>query len=187
MSFYDSDEGVREYIAMADGYDGSREVARLGEFLPAGSTVLEIGMGPGKDLDLLAATFRATGSDLSDAFLTRYREAHPDADLMKLDAVELATDRTFDCIYSNKVLHHLETDDLRRSLARQHEILNPGGIVLHTLWRGSGVEVYDDMRFVYYSEDDLRELFAAAYEILVLERYAEMEEDDSVLVVARRS
>ncbi len=43
--------------------------------------------------------------------------------------------RSFDAIYSNKVLHHLEDEHWRFHQAT-HEILNPGGVVCHTFWKG---------------------------------------------------
>ena len=36
-----------------------------------GSTLLELGMGPGKDLDLLKKTYSVTGSDSSKIFVYR--------------------------------------------------------------------------------------------------------------------
>lgn len=185
MEYFDSEENAREYISIADGYDGRELIARLREFLDPGATVLEIGMGPGKDLLILAETYTATGSDLSDVFLRLFREENPHADLVRLDAVTLDIDRRFDCIYSNKVLHHLSTDELRSSLRRQREILNPGGMILHTFWKGSGSETIDNLRFVYYTEDDVRKMLEETHEIRVLATYSEMERDDSILLIAR--
>ena len=101
MGFYDDESTALQYIAMAEGYDGRELIEVLREHLPAGSSVLEIGMGPGVDLTLLSEHFDATGSDVSKFFLDRYKGAFPDADLIRLDAAELDTERTFDCIYSN--------------------------------------------------------------------------------------
>lgn len=38
---------------MAEGYDGEELIKILKEYLPEKSTLLELGMGPGKDLDIL--------------------------------------------------------------------------------------------------------------------------------------
>ena len=74
MGYYDREENVQEYIQMADGYDGKALIDRLWRFLPDGSTVLEIGMGPGKDLDILREKYVVTGSDSSDVFLEFIQE-----------------------------------------------------------------------------------------------------------------
>jgi trans-aconitate methyltransferase len=106
MGYFDERKNVDDYIHMAEGYDGRDLIAVLQKHLPARSTVLELGMGPGKDLDLLAQTYQVTGSDYSNVFLDLYREKHPAADLLQLDAVSLATERKFVCIYS-KVSHDI--------------------------------------------------------------------------------
>lgn len=184
--YFDNRENVEEHIRIAEGFDGRELVARLREVLDPGSSVLELGMGPGKDLEMLAEQYRVTGSDLSDVFLRLYHADHPDADLLQLDAVSLDTARRFDCIYTNKVLHHISREDLRKSFQRQSEVLNDGGIVLHTFWRGSGTEMMGDLRFVYYVEDDIQGLAEEAYKILALDVYSEMADDDSLLLIARR-
>ena len=61
MGFYDEEKTAREYIAMAEGYDGSLLIAALSEYVPEGAGVLEIGMGPGKDLEILQSRYQATG------------------------------------------------------------------------------------------------------------------------------
>jgi len=100
----------------------------LREYLPDGTSILELGMGPGVDLDILSEVYQASGSDLSPLFLDRYSVRHPGTDLLLLDAINIETDRTFDAIYSNKVLHYLSKSKLVESLLRQHEMLNPGGL-----------------------------------------------------------
>jgi trans-aconitate methyltransferase len=144
-------------------------------------------MGPGVDLDILAEQFNATGSDFSPIFLDRYRETHPDADLIELDAMTLSTDRTFDAIYSNKVLHHLNDGDLSQSILRQNEILNHGGIVMHSFWNGDQVEEHAGMNFYYRNQTFLESAFSPGFKILGFGIYAEMENSDSIYVVARRN
>lgn len=187
MGFFDEPSGVEQYIQMTEGYNGAELMEALAEFLPQGATVLELGMGPGRDLQLLAQRYQVTGSDASQVFVDRYRATHPDADLMLLDAVTLtmASPRTFDCLFSNKVLHHLPRADLVRSLSNQQALLNPDGILFHSFWRGSKEERHHGLLFVYYQEPELAELFAG-YDLLRIERYKEDEAEDSILVAARR-
>lgn len=186
MSYYDSQENVEEYIKMADGFEGRALIAELKKYLPAGASVLELGMGPGKDLDLLAESFRVTGSDRSSVFLERYRRTHPQADLLQLDAVTLDTDHTFDAIYSNKVLHHLTRDELAESLRRQAERLNSGGVLLHTFWYGDKEEWFSGLRFVYYTEESLSRMIGPEFELVKSERYTEMEDHDSICLILKK-
>ena len=121
MGCFDDEKNVADYIRMADGYEGKELVIKLEKYLKAGSTLLELGMGPGKDLDMLIEKYKVTGSDNSQVFLDRYHKMNPKAELLKLDAVTLETEKQFDCIYSNKALHHLTPDELVRSLQHARE------------------------------------------------------------------
>lgn len=77
MGYYHDPSNVREYLEMAEGVDGRALVEVLACHLPAGSTVLELGMGSGKDLAFLSASYRVTGSDNAQTFLDLYRQTHP--------------------------------------------------------------------------------------------------------------
>ena len=93
MNYYDDENNVDEYIEMSKEYDGRELIAVLKRFLPSGATLLELGMGPGKDLDLLSQYYQVTGSDSSQVFLDIYKKKHTKADLLLLDARTLDTDR----------------------------------------------------------------------------------------------
>ena len=155
MGFFDTEKGVNDYIKMAEGYDGKELIKIFENYLLNGSSVLELGMGPGKDLDILGENYAVTGSDNSPIFLEKYKEKNPKADLLLLDAVTINTDRKFDGIFSNKVLHHLTTEDLKTSLKNQKNILNPQGVLFHTFWKGNKTEEMEGLLFVYYEMETL--------------------------------
>ena len=186
MGFFDTEEGVQEYLEMAKGHDGRELVEKLSDHLAPGSTVLELGMGPGIDLELLAKRYEVTGSDNSNLFVEIYRKVNPEADLLLLDAVTLETERRFDCIYSNKVLQHLERVDLERSVPRQAEVLEDYGLLAHSLWYGNKVEDHGGLHFQFYEESDLEEIFGGLFDVVFMERYEEMEPGDSIFVVLRK-
>ncbi len=186
MDYYDDAANVEAYIEMAAGYDGRRLMPILREHLRPGSSVLELGMGPGVDLELLAEEYRVTGSDQSVLFLERYRRGHPQADLVVQDARLMDIERSFDCIYSNKVLQHLTRAELQESLHRQVDVLVAGGILFHTLWYGEGVEVHAGLRSVYYTEESFEALVGSEYELVEVWRYTEMDEGDSLYVVLKK-
>jgi SAM-dependent methyltransferase len=186
MHPFNTRKSAAEYILMADGYDGRAIVEVLQAYLKPGSSVLELGMGPGKDIELLEEKYRVTGSDVSKVFIDMYREKRPAADLLHLDAMTLDTDRRFDCIYSNKVLHYLSAGQLKTSFARQAEVLNPGGILCHTVWYGDKQVNVRDMTFFYYTEQTMKDCFDG-FEVLVARTYREMDVDDSLLMVLKKS
>ena len=186
MTFYNDPKNVQDYIEMAEGYDGRDLVAALTKHLPAGADVLELGMGPGVDLDLLSQHYQVTGSDSSQIFLDRYQEMNPGADLLLLDAETIQTARRFDGIYSNKVLHHLSTEQLQASFLRQHTVLRSQGITLHSFWLGDSEEIMHGLRFRYYPEDFLHSLVEPNFTILESTGYAEFEEGDSLYLILKK-
>ncbi len=186
MAYFDDPRNVRNYITMAEGYDGRELVDAFTKFLEAGADLLELGMGSGVDLDLLSHHYQVTGSDTSRVFLDRYRENHPGADLLLLDAETIETSRRFAGIYSNKVLHHLSSKQLQASFLRQQAVLLPGGIALHSFWLGDGEEFIDGLRFRCYSEDYLHALVEPNFTILESTRYKEFEADDSLYLILKK-
>jgi 2-polyprenyl-3-methyl-5-hydroxy-6-metoxy-1,4-benzoquinol methylase len=186
MGYFDSEKNVLEYIKMVNGYDGRELIKELRSYLKEGSTVLEIGMGPGTDLDILKKYYCVTGSDSSEIFINRYKKKHPNADVLVIDAKEMEIDRKFDCIYSNKVLIHLTKDECIDSLKKQKKVLNPKGILFHSFWHGEKIEKHHGLLFTYYTEDELRSIVKDDYKILKIQKYMEFEKEDSLYVILQR-
>ena len=94
--------------------------------------------------------------------------------MIRLDALQLSTARVFDCIYSNKVLHHFSVDEFSRSVSRQEDLLTGDGQVLHSFWRGEGQEEHLGLRFVYQTEESLRVILSEVFDITDLseDKYA---------------
>ena len=187
MGYYDDPKNTQQYIDMAEGNDGQELVAALTKYLTGGAEVLELGMGPGVDLELLSQHYQVTGSDTSQVFLDRYQEIHPGAELLLLDAETIQTARRFDGIYSNKVLHHLTPEQLAASFQRQHTILLAGGIAMHSFWLGDSEEVMHGLRFRYYPEDFLHSLVEPNFTILESTCYAEFEAGDSLYLILKKA
>jgi cyclopropane fatty-acyl-phospholipid synthase-like methyltransferase len=185
-NYYEDAANVETYSKFTPAHDGALLVDALGAWLPEGSSVLELGMGPGKDYKLLSQRYKVTGSDFSTAFLGRYRALDPAAELLQLDARTLATERHFDAIFSNKVLIHFSPEDLQKSFMRQHEVLNDDGVIMHSFWNGEGQKEFGGLTLVYHNERDLTSMLEGSYDILALEQHAKMAEGDSVYVVARK-
>ena len=184
--YYKTQESVEEYIEMAKGVDGSELIQELIKFLPAQSSLLEIGSGPGTDYQLLKQEYQVVGSDYSTEFLKHLRAHNKKDDFLNLDAINLQTDKKFNGIYSNKVLQHLTNEELRKSISRQVDILNPGGIICHSFWKGEGEEVFKGLLVNYQTQESLRNLFEDHFELLLLEEYLEFEDGDSILLIGRK-
>lgn len=159
--------------------------------IPENSHVLELGMGPGKDMDILTRHYRMTGSDISEFFLSRYREVHPDSDLILLDAVKMEfpenhRDVRYDGIVSNKVLVHLSLKAMAISLERQSAKLLPGGKLCHSLWVGEGTENYEGLPFTYWKPESLENVIPGCCRVLSMTEYREETDGDSILLILEK-
>ncbi|MFE3845423.1 class I SAM-dependent methyltransferase [Thermoplasmatota archaeon] len=186
MGYFDNEKNVKDYIKMVKGYDATELINILRKYRKKDSTLLELGMGPGKDLDILRKFYKVTGSDSSQIFINRYKKKHPESDIIQIDATNIKIKRKFDCIYSNKVLIHLTKKECNSSFKKQKNILNPNGILFHTFWFGTKTEKYQELLFTYYSEDELKNMVKDDYNIISIERYTEDEKDDSILFIVQR-
>ena len=185
-NFYHTLEGVLEYIKISRGYNGLFLINKLLEILPRDSTVLELGMGAGIDLDILSQYYKVTGSDFSEQFLKIYKSKNPDRELALLDARTIKTRKKFNGIYTNKVLHHLNNKELAQSLERQVNVLEKNGIMCHSFWSGEGEKIENGMFCNYHTVKKLKTLFSKFATIVSIELYKEIEQDDSIVVITRK-
>ncbi|MBU2863676.1 class I SAM-dependent methyltransferase [Reinekea forsetii] len=185
MGFYDDPANVKQYLTMCQDYDGTDLYQRLSQHLPDHSTLLEVGSGGGLDLEYLKQHFLVTGSDLSDAFLDVLKARHPDIDFLKLNAQSFSIPKKFDCIFSNKVLHHLTKPQLAQSFELQAKHLQPGGVLAHSFWLGDQSEEMNGLLFTYYQASELLALLSPKFEIVDTHVYEEFEADDSIFVIAK--
>jgi hypothetical protein len=59
-------------------------------------------------------------------------------------------------------------------------------VLLHSLWYGDEEQEFSGLRFVQYTETSFAQVVGPEFEIVETERYAEMEEDDSIYFVLRK-
>ena len=184
MVYFDDENNVRNYEQMAEAPGGALLVSVLQDHLPRGRSVLEIGMGPGRDLDrLVRGGYLTVGSDHAAPFLDRYRARGGQAECLLLDAVTLATDEEFDAVLSNKVLHHLDAEQLVESLERQRDLVGPGGLLLHSFWRGDRTETHHGLLFTYWEIEAIEGLLPASLIVRSSGRYGDIWEEDSFWVL----
>ena len=184
--YYKSKESVEEYIKLAKEVNGSELIEKFSEFLPTDSLLLEIGSGPGTDWEILNKSYNVTGSDNSTEFLSHLNNKYPKEEFLFLDAITLQTSQNFDGIYSNKVMHHLRDNELIESIKRQQDILNHDGIICHSFWKGQGSEIFKGLFVNYHTKDSLMKLYQDSFEILYFEAYDEFDNEDSLLLIAKK-
>ena len=57
-------------------------------------------------------------------------------------------------------------------------------LVMHSFWRGDGAEEHHGLKFIYQTEDSIRTIFDAGFDSVNVVTYTEMENDDSLYLLA---
>ena len=186
MKYYNSKENVAEYIKMAEGHSGKDLIAILKNYTKKGSSVLELGFGPGTDWKILSNDFNVSGSDYSAEFIKHLQNKYPSGNFLHLNAISLEIIEKFDAIYSNKVLHHLTNKELKESIENQARALSSDGIICHSFWQGEGEETFKGMYVNYHTQEALESLLSKKFKVLHTEQYQEFDTDDSIFIIAQK-
>lgn len=112
--------------------------------LQPGAKVLDAGCAFGRDTEFIKSKgFDVHGIDLSPALIKRARELIPGITFTVKDVRDTGfDDNSFDGIWSNATLLHLNDEDMGKALAEFHRILKPRGILAVSLKKGSGTQQF---------------------------------------------
>lgn len=158
--YYDS--SAKSYTSYAAGALPPHLAQRIKHFVPAGSLVLDLGCGSGRDLELFdSAGVKAVGVDLSFPLLNqaskRCRAMVIQGDMRKLPI----SDASADGIVSISSFLHIEKADAPAVVDEICRCLRGGGRLLLTTKTGHGERVAaDGRRFINYGVDEIVELLA---------------------------
>lgn len=181
-----NDKEIREYRNTSTGNNSTFLINILRKHLAFESSVLVLGIGSGKDLTILSNYYYVTGSDFSKLLLTVYQNLNSDADLITLDPVDLDTNRKFDSVFSNKVLHQMKESELNSSLKNQLKLLNIGGMAIHSFWSGNKEEDHHGLKWIYYTEESLSRQIPDEFEIVDMKTYKDRIDHDSIYVLLKK-
>jgi SAM-dependent methyltransferase len=128
------------YDAVYGGKDYGGEVARLRELIdarrPTARTLLDVGCGTGKHLELLREHLEVEGIDFSAEQLAAARERLPGVALHEADMADFDLGRRFDavvCLFSS--IGYVKTRErLRAAAAAMGRHLEPGGVLVVEPW-----------------------------------------------------
>lgn len=179
-------ESYRDWVVRNAGGFREQFIGEVLSRLPAGTSVLELGCGPGTDAEALASGREYVAIDLSSVQLAHARTVVPHGVFIHDDFTETPLpEESFDAIVSLYVLNHLPGEELPEAFARVWGWLRPGGLFAASLSRTADSSVQRawlgkvDMFFGGMSRDDNdRHLRAAGFELDLSKEVTEEEEGE---------
>ena len=130
------------YDLIYDFKDFPATTVRLRELMATGTrsvrSVLDVGCGTGRHLELLGSSFARVGVDISEEMLSVARDRCPDVEFHVADMATMDLDRRFDlvtCLFS-AVAYVRTVDRLGAAIDRMAAHLEPDGLLLLEPWLG---------------------------------------------------
>jgi SAM-dependent methyltransferase len=114
---------------------GVKEVRRWAKTLPRGSSVIDLGCGPGFPITVLLVEegLQVFGVDAAPSFIAAFQRNLPGTPIVCESVLESRCfDRTFDAVLSIGLMFLLKAEEQHRLIRRFAEILAPGGRLLFT-------------------------------------------------------
>jgi ubiquinone/menaquinone biosynthesis C-methylase UbiE len=129
--FYDALYRSKDYAAASQ-----RIRTLIQQHNPNAKTLLDVGCGTGKHLELLRGHYECEGLDLNSSLLEIAAERCPDVPLHQANMIEFSLNRKFDaivCLFSS-IAYVRTRDNLDRTLVSMTRHLQPGGVVIVEPW-----------------------------------------------------
>ena len=114
---------------------GVKEVRKWAKTLPRGSSVIDLGCGPGLPLTvvLVEEGLQAFGVDAAPSFVAAFRQNLPGTPVVCESVLESSFfERKFDAVLSIGLMFLLKAEEQRRLIQRFADALVPGGHLLFT-------------------------------------------------------
>jgi SAM-dependent methyltransferase len=135
-------ESVSEEFLARRGNNGTRsnaigvkEVRNWAKAMPRGSSVIDLGCGPGFPITavLVEEGLQVFGVDASPSFVAAFRRNLPGTPIVCESVLDSSLfDRTFDAVLSIGLIFLLKTEEQHRLIRRFADILVPNGRLLFT-------------------------------------------------------
>src|SRR5271170_4564254 len=160
---------------------GVKEVRKWARTLPRGSSVIDLGCGPGFPITvvLVEEGLQVFGVDAAPSFVAAFRRNLPGIPIVCESVLESRFfDRTFDAVLSIGLIFLLKAEEQHRLIQRFAEILVPGGRLLFTstaephLWN----DAMTGLESISLGAEEYRKLLGAAG-ITVAEEYEDVGEN----------
>lgn len=145
------------------GDETRASVAAFAARLDPAAHVLEIGSGGGRDaLALEVAGLRVDRTDITAGFVRLLREAGHEARVLDPLHDDLGSSGTYDGVWANACLLHVDRADLPTVLGRLARVTRASGVLYLSVKEGDGEawsvhgSIEAPRRFVHWREDPLR-------------------------------
>jgi SAM-dependent methyltransferase len=144
-----------------------KEVRKWARTLPPGSSVIDLGCGPGFPITsvLVEEGLHVFGLDAAPSFVAAFQRNLPDVPIV-CEAVQDSRmfDRTFDAVLAWGLMFLLHVGDQQRLIRRFDQTLVPGGRLLFTAPAKPAVwnDVMTDLESVSLGAEQYRKLLEAA-------------------------
>ena len=154
---------------------GVKEVRKWAKTLPRGSSVIDLGCGPGFPITavLVEEGLQLFGVDAAPSFVAAFQRNLPGTPVVCESVLESRMfDRTFDAVLSIGLMFLLKAEEQHRLIQRFPQILVPGGRLLFTATAKPAVwnDVMTGLESISLGAEEYRKLLGAAG-ISVTEEY----------------
>jgi SAM-dependent methyltransferase len=156
---------------------GVKEVRKWAKTLPRGSSVIDLGCGPGFPITvvLVEEGLQVFGVDAAPSFVAAFQRNLPGTPVVCESVLESRCfDRTFDAVLSIGMMFLLRAEEQHRLIRRFAEILAPGGRLLFT--SSARPAVWNDVESVSLGAEEYKKLLGTAG-ISVVEEYEDIGEN----------
>jgi SAM-dependent methyltransferase len=159
---------------------GVKEVRKWARTLPHGSSVIDLGCGPGFPITvvLVEEGLQVFGVDAAPSFVAAFQHNLPGTPIICESVLDSGLfDRTFDAVLSIGLMFLLKAEEQHRLIQRFAEILVPGGRLLFTSTAKPAVwnDAMTGLESVSLGVEEYRKLLGAAG-ISVTEEYEDVGE-----------
>lgn len=157
---------------------GVKEVRKWAKTLPPGSSVIDLGCGPGFPITavLVEEGLQAFGVDAAPSLVAAFQRNLPGTPIVCESVLESRLfDRTFDAVLSIGLMFLLKAEEQYRLIQRFAQILVPGGRLLFTATAKPAVwkDAMTGLESISLGAEDYRKLLGAAG-ISVTEEYEDV-------------
>lgn len=139
------DNSPDKYASATTDMVNSVEMDLLLKYLPDGDNkILDVGCAFGRDsYEFINRGLSVTGIDMSKVLLKRAREQRPNIEFQLMDVRDLKfPDKTFNGIWCNAVLLHLNDSDLVKALNELRRVLVKDGAIAISFKLGDGEKTF---------------------------------------------